>query len=139
MPPTKASHMVYRTVARTLLDKGVAQRELLLKHGLGETLLDDLRQAVDELDASIEETVASKQRHILARSELRTLSDEVMRLVGILDGINRYRFAREPQLLAAWDRAKHVVGGSQVEAPASTPEVPTPAAGPEAGEVKPAA
>ena len=32
-----------------------------------------------------------------------------------------YRFAREPQLLAAWDRAKHVVGGSQVAAPPSTP------------------
>ena len=139
MPTTNATHMAYRTVARTLLDKGVAQRELLLKHGLGETLLDDLRQAVDELDASVEETVESKQRHILARSELRTLSDEVMQLVGILDGINRYRFAREPQLLAAWDRAKHVVGGSQVEAPPSTPEVPAAPTGPEAGEVKPAA
>jgi hypothetical protein len=38
---------------------------------------------------SVEETVESKQRHILARSELRMLSDEVMKLVGILDGINR--------------------------------------------------
>ena len=99
-------------------------------------MLDDLRQAVDELDASVEETVASKQRHILARAELRRLSDQVMQLVGILDGINRYRFAREPHLLAAWDRAKHVAGGSQVAAPPSTPETP---AGPETGEVKPAA
>jgi hypothetical protein len=41
---------------------------------------------VDELDASVEETVESKQRHILTRSELRTLSDEVMQLVGMLDG-----------------------------------------------------
>jgi hypothetical protein len=145
MPSTSLSHTVYRTVARTLLDKGVAQRELLLKHGLGDTLLEDLRLAVDELDASVEETVASKQRHILARTELRRLSDEVMQLVGVLDGINRYRFAREPQLLAAWDRAKHVVGGSQVEAPAGTPEVPagpvapTPPTDPVSGEVKPAA
>ena len=125
--------------ARTLLDKGVAQRELLLQHGLGETLLDDLRQAVNELDASEEETVASMQRHILARSELRRLSVQVMQLIGILDGINRYRFAREPQLLAAWDRAKHVVGGSQVEGSASTPELPPASTGPGAGEVKPAA
>ncbi len=139
MPAINASHTIYRTVARTLLEKGVAQRELLLKHGLGETLLDDLRKAVDELDASVEETVEGKQRHILARSELRTLSDEVMQLVGILDGINRYRFAREPQLLAAWDRAKHVVGGSQVEALPSTPEVPAEPTGPVTGEVKRAA
>jgi hypothetical protein len=47
--------------------KGVAQRQLLLKHGLGDTLLEDLRLAVDELDASVEETVAGKQRHILVR------------------------------------------------------------------------
>jgi len=130
MPSTNASHTLYRTVARTLLDKGAAERELLLKHGLGETLLDDLRRAVDELDASIAETVESKQQHILARTRLRTLSDEVMQLVGVLDGINRYRFAREPQLLAAWERAKHVVGGSQVPAPPTAPP---------AGEVKPAA
>ncbi len=142
MPSINSSHMLYRTVARTLLEKGVARRELLLEYGLGETLLDDLRKAVDELDASVVETVEGKQRHILARSELRALSDEVMQLVGVLDGINRYRFVREPQLLAAWDRAKHVVGGSQVEAPATAPEVPSETAaptGPEAGAVKPAA
>ena len=68
---------------------------------------------MDELDAPVDETVASKQRHIVARTELRRLSDQVMQLVGILDGINRYRFAREPQLLAAWDRAKHVLGGGR--------------------------
>jgi hypothetical protein len=139
MPAINASHTIYRTVARTLLEKGVAQRELLLKHGLGETLLDDLRKAVDELDASVEETVESKQRHILARSELRTLSDEVMQLVGILDGINRYRFAREPQLLAAWDRAKHVVGTPVVEAVPPAPEPPSGPTDPVNGEVKPAA
>ncbi len=139
MPAINASHTIYRTVARTLLEKGVAQRELLLKHGLGETLLDDLRKAVDELDASVEETVESKQRHILARSELRTLSDEVMQLVGILDGINRYRFAREPQLLAAWDRAKHVVGTPVVEADPPAPEPPAGPTDPVNGEVKPAA
>jgi hypothetical protein len=41
--------------------------------------------------------------------------------------------------VAAWERAKHVVGGSQVVAPASTPEVPAVPTGPVTGEVKPAA
>ena len=52
---------------------------------------------------------------------------------------NHYRLARKPQLLAAWNRAKHVVGGSQVEAPATAAEVPAGPEAPEAGEVKPAA
>ena len=41
--------------------------ELLLEHELGKTLLDALRQAGDELDTSVEETVESKQRHMPAR------------------------------------------------------------------------
>jgi hypothetical protein len=52
-----------------------------------------------------------------------------MRLVGMLDGINRYRFERDPQLLVAWRTAKHVVSGPQVEP--MPPPVP--------GEEKPAA
>ena len=142
MPSSNASNMAYRTISRTLLEKGVANTELLLKHGLGATLLDDLRRAVDELDASLAETVESKQQHILARTKLRTLSDDLMQLVGVLDGINRYRFAAERELLAAWDRAKHVVGGSQVEATQPTPKVPAGPAAPTTpapGEVRPAA
>ena len=59
-----------------------------------------------------------------------------MRLVGMLDGINRYRFERDPQLLVAWKTAKHVVSGPQVES--APPPAPTPAP-PPTGEVKPAA
>ena len=83
------------------------------------------------------ETSNGTLSHVVARAELEELSDEVMRLVGILDGINRYRFERDPQLLVAWKTAKHVVSGPQVEsaAPALTPS-PTE---PPTGEVKPAA
>lgn len=73
---------------------------------------------------------------MLARAELETLSDEVMRLVGMLDGINRYRFERDPQVLVAWKSAKHVVSGPQTEAgpaPGPAPDQPP------TGEVKPAA
>jgi hypothetical protein len=59
-----------------------------------------------------------------------TVQDRVEVTLNQSHGINRYRFAREPQLLAAWARATHVVGGSQVEAPPSTPEVPAPQTGP---------
>ncbi|MEP6687410.1 MAG: hypothetical protein ABJC36_03615 [Gemmatimonadales bacterium] len=54
----------------------------------------------------------------------------MMRLVGVLAGINRYRFERDPQLLVAWRSARHVLTGPQAQEPAATE-------GP--GEVKPAA
>ena len=75
------------------------------------------------------------------RVELEAAGNEVMRLVEMLDGLNRYRFDREPQLLAAWETAKHVVAGPQVNAPAGTPVTPTPPVQeqPVPGEVKPAA
>ena len=40
---------------------------------------------------------------MLPRAELETLSDEVMQLVGMLDGINGFRFERDAQLLVAWE------------------------------------
>jgi hypothetical protein len=72
-----------------------------------ETLLDDLSAAIDEFDASVAETTGGTMDHVLARAELM-LSDEVMRLVGLLDEINRYRSDRVPQLLVAWKSAKRV-------------------------------
>ena len=121
-----------------MLEQGQAEKELLLKHGLGATLLDELGAAIDQFDASVAETSSGTLDHVVARAELEELSDEVMRLVGMLDGINRYRFERDPQLLVAWKTAKHVVSGPQVEStvPPSPTLEPTQ---PPTGEVKPAA
>ena len=116
LPPVTASNKAFQTVARKLLEQGKAEQELLLKHGLGSKLLEDLSAAVDEFDASVAETNSGLQGHILARAELDSLSEEVMLLVGMLDGINQYRFEKEPEVLVAWESAKHVVSGPQVEA-----------------------
>jgi hypothetical protein len=139
LPASNATHKAFQTLARKMLEQGQAQKELFAKHGLADKLLDDLAAAVDEFDASVAETNEGKQGHVLARAELDTVSDEVINLVGMLDGLNRYRFDRDPQLLAAWESAKHVVTGPQAKA---SEEKPAPPAGPaQAGpeEVKPAA
>ena len=69
------------------------------------------------------------------------MSEEVLQLVQMMDGINRYRFRGDPHLLVTWEAAKHVVSGPQVKS--DGPVAPTPAEGPgssgQAGEVKPAA
>jgi hypothetical protein len=139
LPPANASHRTFQTLARKMLEQGQTQQELLAKHGLADKLLDDLRAAVDEFDASMAETIEGKQDHVLARAELDMVSGEVIKLVGMLDGLNRYRFDRDPQLLAAWESAKHVVTGPQAK---TREEKPAPPAGPaQAGpeEVQPAA
>jgi hypothetical protein len=57
---------------------------------------------------------------------MKKLTDEIMRLVGMLDGFNRYRFHRDPELIIAWESAKRVV--SEPEARTGPGEVEKPAA-----------
>ena len=139
LPAHNLSNARFQAFVRTMLEQGQAEKELLVKHGLTSTLLDDLAAAVAEFDASVAETNTGRQDHILASAELERVSNELVQLVAMMDGINRYRFAKEPQLLAAWESAKHVVTGPQ----AAKEENPvTPSAGPAQagpGEVKPAA
>jgi hypothetical protein len=66
-----------------------------------------------EFDASLEDTDDGKQSHVVAWAEMKRLSDESMRLVGMLDGFNRYRFHRDPELIVAWASAKHVLAAPQ--------------------------
>jgi hypothetical protein len=61
-------------------------------------------------------------------AELQAVSDEVMRLVEMLDGLNRYRFGGKAELIAAWESARNVVAEGRTEAPP-----------PAAGDVRPAA
>ena len=61
--------------------------------------------------------------------KMRDLGEEIMRLVGILDGFNRYRFHREPELIVAWESAKHLASGPQAKekepaVPGSEPGAP---------------
>jgi hypothetical protein len=83
-----------------------------------------------ESAASAREPVAPGRRgHVGAVAELQAVSDEVMRMVEMLDGLNRYRLAGNAELLAAWESARNVV------AEARAAEVPEPPA----GDVRPAA
>jgi hypothetical protein len=60
---------------------------------------------------------------------MRTVSAGVQRLVGLLDGLNRYRFGSSAELWAGWQSARKVQAGPVVSDEAA----------PVAGEVKPAA
>jgi hypothetical protein len=139
LPAHNITNGAFQNLSRKLLEQGVAQKELLVKHGLSDTLLDDLTAAVGEFDASVAETNGGLNDHVLAGAELRRVSDEITQLVAMMDGVNRYRFEREPQLLVAWESAKHVVTGplTAEEKKSEPPGVPVEPAQP--GEVKPAA
>jgi len=135
LPEHNITTGAFQVQARKLLDQGVARKDLLLECGLSPELLDDLKAMLDQFDASVAATNDGLLGHVMASAALKLVSDEIMQIVAIMDGINRYRFEGQPELMAAWESAKHVVTGPAT-AEEKAEEGP---AGPVPGEVKPAA
>jgi hypothetical protein len=133
IPGYNLSSARFYAAAKAMLELGQAQHPILLKHGLADTLLGDLEATINQYAATITATNAGRAEHITAGAELQTVGQEVMQLVEMMDGINRYRFTGDPHRMVAWEAARHVVTG-----PTRSDEVqPGPAA--PGGEVKPAA
>ena len=115
------------------------RKELLVKYGLADTVFDGFTQALDQFDAAVEEGTQGRRTHIGASAELNALAAEVVQVVNLMDGLNRFRFAKDPEALAAWESASNVVAtprpASEPESGPETPQGPAPAG----GEVRPAA
>lgn len=139
VPGPSLSSARFFAASKAMLELGLAEQEVLLKHGLSPTLLDDLAATVKAYEASITASNSSREDHISARAELQRISEELLQLVRMLDGVNRYRFRNDPHRLVAWQAARHVVTGPQPkegENPGSSSPGPA-QSGPE--EVHPAA
>jgi len=125
IPAANASNEAFRTLARQMLEQGQASKELLARHGLADRLLADLEAAVAEFDGSVATSNEGRRSHVGARAELEAVSDEVMRIVEVLDGLNRYRFGGDAEMRAAWESARNVVSEPSAagEEPAKKDEV----------------
>jgi hypothetical protein len=115
-----------------MLEKATVQKDLLQSRGMSETLLDDLGLAITEFDKTLEATRAGQRDHVGASADLRAVASEVAEQVRLLDGLVRYRFGNNVELMGAWASARNVAGPFR-----SKPE-PEVGAG-EAAVVKPAA
>lgn len=121
------------TMARGMLEKATAHKELLEKRGMSETLLADLTAGIEEFEQTLEATRASRLEHVGASADLKVVMAEVSEQVKVLDGVVRYRFGDNPELMAAWASAHSVVGpfrsnGKPQEGGGETPGVVKPAA-----------
>lgn len=63
------------------------------------------------------------------------MANEIVQIVRVMDGLNRYRFLNEAEQLAAWESASNVLAAPKNGAP-KPGSGDTPPAG---GEVRPAA
>jgi hypothetical protein len=107
-PPLALSHRAFLTGARVALAQATPIKDLLVKHGMPATFLEDLTAQVDQYEHAVEEKMTARNTHVGASADLEAVTAEIMLVVKLLDRVNRVRFRRDAELLAAWKSARDV-------------------------------
>jgi hypothetical protein len=109
LPRLNGPYRAFATAARAMLVETQARRELFVRVGMPDQLLDELGRMLDQYDAAVDQALAGRRTHIGARAQLEAVTLEILALVRLVDGINRHRFRNDPERAAAWASAKNVV------------------------------
>jgi len=131
LPRTRATNLAFVTLAQGMLAKATEHKDLLVKQGLAEGVLGDIASALEEFEQTLEVTRAARREHVGASGDLRAVASEITEQVRLLDGLVRYRFGDDAELMTAWASARNVLGPFRSHAEPSAGETP--------GIVKPAA
>ena len=126
-------YLAFRSLARTVAAEAEQRKELLVRHGLVDRVLGTLAQSLDQFDKAVTQGAEGRRMHVSARVELDVVAGDAVEIVQVIDGLNRIRFAGDPDQFAAWRSASNVIGRTKATKPAD-PEAP-----PSEGAVKPAA
>jgi hypothetical protein len=110
-----ATHSAFLTSTKAMLAQAEAERELFVRSGLAEELFDELGRAVGQFEEAAQALFAARRQHTGARADLRSVAGEILEVVGMFDGLNRFRFRSNPELQGAWDSARTVLGSVRAE------------------------
>lgn len=110
LPATNATNSGFLVTVKSLLAAAENQRELLVSEGMEPALLEDLSHLVSEFETASEAQRTARRDHIGARVDLERITSELTKQVNVLDGITRYRFGDDPEVMAEWHAAKQVLG-----------------------------
>jgi hypothetical protein len=132
----RGSHLAFLTAAKGMLAKAEGLKDALVSEGMSETLLEDLSKAVEEFEAASEASRTGRRDHVGARVELAGITLEITERIRLLDGLVRYRFRKDGELLGAWMSASNVPGPSRAKVAVKPDDGVVPSSG---GGVAPAA
>jgi hypothetical protein len=137
--PGASTFLAFWTAARSMATEAQTHREVLVKHGLAESVLEQFAQMLDQFDAAVALGNNGRTAHVGATREVQAVAAEIVQTVRVMDGRNRQRFQGDGQLLGSWISASTVLG-SRRGMPDAPGTLPTPeGAAPPAGDVRPAA
>jgi hypothetical protein len=108
--PESIPYLEFQAMTRAMLAEAQSNKELLVKHGLADTVLDGMVRDSKNFDQAMEQSSEARRQHVGASAELDAIGEQVIHLVNVMDGLNRDRFADVPEILAEWGSASNVFG-----------------------------
>jgi hypothetical protein len=134
-PADARTYLSFRAAASGMAAEAESRKELLLRHGLSEDVLNGLVTSLDQFETAVEQGSAGRLTRVGATAELMTVADEVVQLVKVMNGLIRLKFGNQPNVLAAWESASNVFATPK---PEDQPE-PGTTTPPTGSDVRPAA
>jgi hypothetical protein len=141
--PEQTPYLEFQAMSHAMVAEAQSNKELLVKYGLAETLLEGMVRNVKQFDQTMKQGTEARRAHVGASAELDSIGEQIVHLVNVMDGFNRDRFAEVPEILAEWASASNVFGPIHAsgekpvsQQPKPVPQEVTPPAG---GEPKAAA
>ena len=87
-----------------------ASNQDFLTAARGMQLIDDLTATVAKFEQTLEATRAGRREHVGASADLKSVLGEISEQVRLLDGLVRYRFSDNAELMGAWASVRDVLG-----------------------------
>ena len=110
LPGRGATHQAFLSAMKGMLAKAASLRDLLVSRGMSESLLEDLGRRSPSSRAPSKLSSSGRRAHVGATADLEAVASEILEQVRMLDGLVRYRFGDNPELMAAWNSAHNVLG-----------------------------
>jgi hypothetical protein len=108
LPRGRTSEPTFLTIARVAVAEATASKELFLKFGMPDTLLETMTAELDEYEAAVSRQRNGLATQVGAGAELDSVTAEIMGVVKHLDSLHRLRFKGDPELRAGWKSARNV-------------------------------
>ena len=124
LPRPRTNENSLLTMAEVAVAEATAVRDRLVPYGLRDGMLEGLKEDIDAYESEIGRQRNALAAQVGASADLRAVTKEVMQVIKNLDAIHRIRFARDPELKAAWKSARNVAWPNPEPEVAETPTTP---------------
>jgi hypothetical protein len=121
--------LVFVRSSEALLAAAREHGAVLNQQGLNLAVIDEAETMLRRYQELGEEESAARQGRIETRVELESIARDNTDVVKQLDALTRHRFARDPEVLAAWKTARNIVGPARRQAVPEEPSAPAAGAG----------